>query len=390
MIARPTADGGWVRGGLVTMGPNRWDRHSPEWRVSVTRPLGSGRPQDYDDDQAVADVRRQLNLEDLQIEILVISHWTIESVLADRFQDGRIFLAGDAAHRHSPMGGLGLNTGIQDVHNLTWKLAAVLLDDAEPALLDSYEAERRPIGRQNVGWATFNFYNHLAAGAGFGMLPGAPEDHNRAALAAIFADTFEGSARRARLRDFYWAVRREFQQLDIELGFEYADSPVVTPDGSEAEPRDPVGHEYRPTARPGHRLPHAWLEAAAGEAVSTHQLLHPGAFLLLTGQASGAWSQAAEACATSFRSKVDVRSVGVGADLADRDGRWQELRGHGANGAVLVRPDGHVAFRAASDGGDAEALLSAALGTALGRSGQPVGSPSDTKRPAPSRTEGIA
>jgi 2,4-dichlorophenol 6-monooxygenase len=222
------------------MGPTRWDRHSEEWRVSVTLPIGSAHPDQYDEERATADVRRQLDIPNLEIDIKAISFWLLESVLADRYQVGRVFLAGDAAHRHAPMGGLGLNTGIQDVHNLSWKLAAVLKGYAGPGLLDSYERERRPVGARNVQWATFNFYNHLAAGAGFGMLPGAPPEHNRAALEALFSEGVDGENRRARLAEYYWTARREFQQLDIELGFDYADSPAVVADGTERPPHDPL------------------------------------------------------------------------------------------------------------------------------------------------------
>jgi 2,4-dichlorophenol 6-monooxygenase len=366
MVARPTVDGGWIRGGCIAMGPTHWDRHSEEWRGSVTLPLGATHPDEYDEARAVADIRRQLDIPDLEIEeIKVISFWLLESVIADRYQVGRVFLAGDAAHRHSPMGGLGLNTGIQDVHNLTWKLAAVVHGHAEPALLDSYERERRPVGARNVQWATFNFYNHLAAGAGFGMLPGAPEEHNRAALEALFADTPDGENRRARLAEYYWTARREFQQLDVELGFDYADSPVVVADGSPPPAHDPLERNYQPVTRPGHRLPHAWL-ADQSKSISTHHLLTPGRFLLLAGGDGEPWCEAARQCAIELGVAIDAFRIGHDCELGDRDGKWSQLRGHEDDGTILVRPDGHVAFRAQRGAEDATERLTAALQTALG------------------------
>ena len=366
MVARPTVDGGWIRGGCIAMGPTRWDRHSEEWRVSVTLPIGATHPAEYDDARAVADIRRQLDIPDLEVdEIKVISFWLLESVVADRYQVGRVFLAGDAAHRHSPMGGLGLNTGIQDVHNLTWKLAAVIHGHAAPGLLDSYERERRPVGARNVQWATFNFYNHLAAGSGFGMLPGAPEEHNRAALEALFADTPDGENRRARLAEYYWTARREFQQLDIEMGFDYADSPVVVADGSPPPPHDPLERSYQPTTRPGHRLPHAWL-TAQHESLSTHQLLTPGHFLLLTGPGGDPWCDAAQQCATEIGVPIDAYKIGEHCELGDRDGKWAALRGHDDDGAVLVRPDGHIAFRTPHRADNPTERISSALTIVLG------------------------
>jgi 2,4-dichlorophenol 6-monooxygenase len=282
-----------------------------------------------------------------------------------------VFLAGDAAHRHSPMGGLGLNTGIQDVHNLTWKLAAVIAGDADPRLLDSYETERRPVGRRNIEWATLNFFNHLAAASGFGMLPGAPEAHNRAAIAALWSDSPDGAARRARLADFYWGARREFQELDVELGFEYADSPAVLADGSDAPPRDPVGHAYVPTTRPGHRLPHAWLEQD-GQRRATHDVLRPGGFTLLAGPAADGWAQAGRRLAVECGLPLEV--IQLGCDAHDPDGGWAAVCEHAPDGAVLVRPDGHVGFRAVRAAHDPFDALATVLDVLLGRAPASVAS----------------
>jgi 2,4-dichlorophenol 6-monooxygenase len=358
LFLRPELDGGWTRTGCVAHGPKHWDRHCEEWAVSVTL-----RPEqlaaEFDPAAAAAAVRERLNLPELELEVLRTSRWKIESVLAERYRVGRVFLAGDAAHRHSPMGGLGLNTGIQDAHNLTWKLAAVAAGAATEELLDSYEAERRPVGRRNVDFATFAFFNHLAAAAGFGLMPGAPAAHNAAALEALFADTDDGATRRARLDGYFATLRMEFQCADIDLGFEYADGPAVVADGTAAPPRDPVGFEYVPTARPGHRLPHAWLERF-GTHLGTHELLRPGRFLVLAGDAGEAWCVAAEDLAAAGVA-IDAWRIGPGAELRDRYGEWAAVRGHGEDGAVLVRPDGHVAFRAASAHPDAPAALREAL-----------------------------
>ena len=365
MITRPSPDGSWNRGGLVCQGPDRWDRHAPEWRIGVILPVHEEGVEDYSEDQARRDVRRILNLPELEMDILRISHWMVEGVVADRYGWGRVLLAGDAAHRHPPMGGLGLNSAIQDAHNIAWKLAAVLKGEAAPALLDSYEIERRPVAQHNVDWSTFNFYNHLAATAGFGVIPTAPPEHNEAALRALFSDTHDGRVRRRRLEEFYGTLRREFQGLDVELGFEYSHSPVVTGDDTPPPPRDPIGNAYIASARPGHRLPHAWLERD-GRPVTTHGLLQPGQFLLIAGQKGEAWLAAAKAAATD--NDAPITALAINADgLSDRDGAWARLRGHDDGGAILVRPDGHVAFRAPSASVDAARELGDALTRALGR-----------------------
>ena len=340
LFVRPSPDGSWTRTGLIAHGPTRWDRHCETWVVTVTMPEGDS----LDDTGAADAVRRRLNIADLELEVLRFSQWNIEAVLADRYSEGRVFLAGDAAHRHSPMGGLGLNSGIQDVHNLAWKLAAVIKGTAGPRLLDSFESERRPVARRNVDFATFAFFNHLAVHSAFGVLPTAPEEHNRSALETLFSDSADGRTRQERLRGFFDTLRMEFAAADIELGFEYADSPAVVPDETPAPPRDPAGLNYVQTARPGHRLPHAWLERY-GRRIATHELVEPGAFVLLCGNEDEDWLRPAHEAAEHLGLNLHVHAIGPDQDLRDADDEFARLRGHDERGAILVRPDGHVAYR---------------------------------------------
>lgn len=340
---RPTLAGGWIRTGLVAAGPTRWDRHSESWTCSITLPPENS-DAEFDAETAANGVRERLNLPELELEVIRHTRWSIEAVLAERYRAGRVFLAGDAAHRHSPFGGLGLNTAIQDAHNLTWKLAAVLAGQADPDLLDSYDLERRPVGRQNVDFATVAFFNTLSAIAGFGVLPDAPREHNEAVLESLFAENAQGAHRRARLREYFDTMRMEGQAADMELGFEYGDSPAVLPDGTAPPPRDPTGHRCVPCARPGHRLPHAYLDRF-GSSLSTHDLLRPGSFLLLVGNEGQTWCKAAEELFAERGVDLVAHCIGPGDELRDRDGLWAQVRGHDESGAVLVRPDGHVAAR---------------------------------------------
>jgi len=363
---RPNADGGWTRTGLIAMGPDSWGRHSREWVATVTL-TAEQEYTEYTTEKAADAVRERLNLPQLDLEVQRFTRWQVEGVYAERYSEGRVFFAGDAAHRHSPMGGLGLNSGIQDAHNLAWKLAAVVRGAAGPELLDSYESERRPVAIRNVEFATMAFFNHLTAASGFGLVPGASSQYNREVLERLFADTEDGATRRVRLHETFDILRLESRAPLLELGFDYGDSPGVVPDGTEAPPRDPELFDYRPVARPGHRLPHAWLDGAAGR-VSTHGLLQPGRFLLLTGADAAPWLAAAEEARTEFGIELSAHTIGdansTGADYRDVDGDWSAVRGHGEGGAVLVRPDGHVAFRGftSEDAGELRRSVLIALG----------------------------
>lgn len=361
LFLSPNPDGTVRRFSVVASGPDAWDRHCTRWRSGVIFPVGS-EAANYSEDDVVRDLRELFKLPALDITEITMSHWLVESVAAERFQVGRVFLVGDAAHRHSPMGGLGLNTGIQDAHNLAWKLAAVLNGDASPALLDSYAKEREPVARRRIEFATFCFFNHLSVSGGFGMLPGAGEAHNRRVLEALFSDTPDGETRRSQLEEMIFTLRREFQHADIDLGYEYADSPVVSPDGSTGPPRDPTGHSYLPMARPGHRMPHAWLERR-GVPIATHRLMRSGRFLLLAGGDGQAWCEAA----AETELPIDAYRVAPNGDLHDPEGEWADRRGHDEGGAILVRPDGHVAFRARSGVSDCATRLKAAINVSIGK-----------------------
>jgi 2,4-dichlorophenol 6-monooxygenase len=365
-VLRPTPEGIWMRTGCLAMGPGRYDRHSEEWVATITLPPGE-EDQPFDAALAAAGVRERLNLPELELDVLHFTRWKIEAVLANKYRSGRVFVAGDAAHRHSPHGGLGLNTGIQDAHNLTWKLAAVIDGHADDSLLDTYESERRPVGRRNVDFATTAFFGHMAVAGAFGVLPGAPPQHNRAALSGLFADTEDGHRRLLRLRQIFDVLQMEYGAADIELGFGYGSSPAVVPDGTEPPPSDPLGHEYVQSARPGQRLPHAWLDRY-GSPVGTHKLLRPGAFLLLAGEDGERWATAAGNPSVDRGMTIDVHCIGGAHELRDRHGEWGRLRGHGSHGAVLVRPDGHVAFRAVAMPDDPESALRDALAVILGES----------------------
>jgi 2,4-dichlorophenol 6-monooxygenase len=367
MIVRPDAAGEMSVQAFVGMGPEEWGSRSREWQVHVMSGVDSAAAEEvWDDTAAVAYLRDLFKLPELDADIICMGRWLVESVLAERYRSGRVFLAGDAAHRHPPTTGLGLNSGVQDVHNLAWKLAAVLSGRAGDSLLDSYEPERRPVAERNIEWAVLASLNHMATGGGWGVLPGFPADLNHFMFAAMFADSPGGALRRARLREFLGTQRIEFQARAVEMGYDYYASPAVVQDGSPAEAPDPWGTEYRQNSRPGHRLPHAWLHRE-GRRLSTHDLLRPGRFLLLAGADEQGWARAVDVVAEQFDVAIDRVRID--------EGTWLELRGHDDAGALLVRPDGHIAFRAPSGVADHEQAIAAAIGKALGVVGARVPNP---------------
>lgn len=373
-IIDPAGGNSYGTGALVQLGPT-WGKHSEEWMLHFT--FGPGNPGANDESAILPKMRELLKLPDFDPTMHKVSRWVLESVLADRYRVGRFFLAGDAVHRHPPATGIGLNTAIQDAHNLAWKLAAVVQGRADEELLNSYEAERRPVGRHNVDWAMFSALHHVVLDTAVGLPPGAPVAMRQAACEAYFADSPTGELRRRRAAEVAKGMRAEFQAHDLEIGFSYCSGAVVA-DGTPLPDRDPMGCEHQPTTRPGHRLPHAWINHA-GQQLSTLDLTGSGqAFVLLTGTGGEAWGEAAEVTAKRLGVPLQVVQIGERSDFTDPTGAWTAVREIDDGGAVLVRPDNHVAFRSLGAATDPIDMLEAALVTVLGRGVVTTTSPSTT------------
>jgi 2,4-dichlorophenol 6-monooxygenase len=354
--------GSWASGVLGQLGPTRFGRHSEEWMFHF-----SFRPDDpsrFAEDSLVPRMRELLKIPDLAPEIIGIGHWVVEGVLVDRYKWGRVLLAGDAAHRHPPTTGLGLNSAIQDAHNLAWKLAAVLKGAAHESLLDTYESERRPVAASNIQWALMTFQNHALTDAGIGLVRGNAEA-SRANFKRFFGNDAEGRTRRARLAKIMEVQRMEWQAHDIELGYHYEDG-AVAPDATPTPLRDPLGNVYVPTTRPGHRLPHAWLERD-GARLSTLDLVRPGRFLLITGRAGSGWAEAAAQLATASGVPIDIVEISADGAVRDASRDWRHRREVSDDGAVLVRPDQHVGWRSVGAADTPLAVLAAALSRILQR-----------------------
>jgi 2-polyprenyl-6-methoxyphenol hydroxylase-like FAD-dependent oxidoreductase len=303
------------------------------WGFLINLPLDA--PVDeYTAGRCAAVVRQAAGVPDLDVEILGVDPWVAAAQVAERYRDGRVFLAGDAAHHMPPTGGFGLNTGVQDVHNLAWKLAAVLSGWAAPALLDSYEAERLPYGRSITEQSLMN---SLSMGRGTVTGGPAPSAGSRA--------------------------RPEFlNEIGMVFGATYRSGAVV-PDGTPPPAVANPVTDYVPVARPGSRAPHVWLERG-GQPVSTMDLLK-GSFVLLTGPAGTSWRDSARACARELG--VPLEAFTIGADLGDPDGRFEAAYEVQSDGAVLVRPDGHVGWRSRMGAADPGAEIDRAVQTIVGR-----------------------
>jgi 2-polyprenyl-6-methoxyphenol hydroxylase-like FAD-dependent oxidoreductase len=273
-------------------------------------------------EQGMLDAARKIAGTDVDIEFVTeILPWSNRETIATTFRDGRIFLAGDAAHTMPTTGGLGMNTGIQDSFDLAWKLDAVLRGWAHDGLLDSYYPERRAAAKQSSALASSIYQDwvqtrHEHQQFWRRIVAGADADRARAQFGASLVHTF----------------RREFNNIPASLGYRYEGSPVCVPDGTDAPPL--TFDEYVPTARPGHRAPHVWI--APG--VSTLDMFGPNFTLLVIGHDAGA----GDALVVAAGERGMPLTV---ATVTDPDS-VEAMRNAYEHSFVLVRPDGHVAWRA--------------------------------------------
>jgi hypothetical protein len=258
--------------------------------------------------------------------------------VAERYRAGRTFLVGDAAHRFPPTGGMGLNTGVQDAHNLAWKLAFVEHGIAGAALLDTYEGERKPVAHRN---AETSARNAMKLGE------------------VTHALGHDGNGDRSLVRAAIANQAEHFDMLGLQLGFAY-EGPAIVDDGTAAiEIENPV-RTFVPNGRPGGRLPHAWT-SRGDETVSTLDLIALDSMTLIVGPAAGRWRDAAHELG------ADLRVLAIPSDVDDADGAWRAVLGIDDDGALLVRPDQHVAWRCRNADGAAASTLRTVLDAVLGR-----------------------
>jgi 2-polyprenyl-6-methoxyphenol hydroxylase-like FAD-dependent oxidoreductase len=296
-----------VRGTWVAI-----DNHT-RWALHIVyAPERGESPSDFPPERCAELARRALGLPSADIEVLGVLPWQPSVRVAQRFQAGRVFLAGDAAHQMPPWGGQGANTGIAEVHNLAWKLAAVLGGQAAPSLLETYNLERQPIG-------LYVAETSGTLGGRDGLLDVTSGTHPLAKIGPRFV-------------------------LGLNYRYQPGEEPLVVDDLD---------------GRPGTRVPHAWVEKN-GERSSTLDLFGKE-FVLISGD--DAWKAAANALVSARRRPL--RAVAVG-DMRGAEA-WAKQVGLAQGGALLVRPDGFVAWRTADAVDDGVRALDHALGAVLGR-----------------------
>jgi 2-polyprenyl-6-methoxyphenol hydroxylase-like FAD-dependent oxidoreductase len=295
-----------------------------QWRMSI---IGGATPRDLSQDDIHAAIRRAIGHE-LQYEVLTVVPWVRKELVAESYRKGPAFILGDAAHVMSPTGAYGMNTGIGDAVDLAWKLAAAVEGWGGDVLLDSFDAERRPVAIRNVKEASSNLLRMLSPGRNDELLD----------------DTEAGAAVRRRVGEaMSQAMRNEWYTLGMHLGYRYEDSPVCVADGTPPIPDD--SRNYIPTTRPGSRAPHLWL----ADGRSTLDLFGRNFVLLRIGARApdaGPLLQAAR----QRRLPLEVVAIDDPAVAAAYE-----------RSLVLVRPDGHVAWRG-DELADADMIVSTVCG----------------------------
>ncbi|MEW2487169.1 FAD-dependent monooxygenase [Streptomyces sp. NPDC048411] len=318
-LTNPEADGAL----LPVDNKKEWVFHAP-WHPEHGETL-----EDFTDERCAEHIRRATGAPDIDVEITGKAPWHAAERVAERYGRDRVFLAGDSAHEMSPTGAFGSNTGIQDAHNLAWKLAAVLRGEAGPGLLDTYEAERLPVARATSERASSRSAEH--SHPGYAPAPGV------------------GGGKKGGL-------------LPVALGYRYVRGAVLGVDAE--QPVVPQG--LRLNGDPGSRAPHLWVRQA-GERKSTLDL-YEQSFVLLSDGADVAWRRAAARVADRLSVRLDAFGIGAGSDLEPENGAdWAQAHGTSAEGAVLVRPDAFVAWRSEGSVTDPEATLYDVLSALLSR-----------------------
>lgn len=331
-----------------------------EWSTIFLKPeLAEG---DLDEAAVAENIRAAIGDDSVQFKIKNVSPWRFNHVVASGYRKGRLFIAGDAAHRHPPANGLGSNTSIQDVYNLAWKMTMVLRGNADEALLDSYSSERQPVGRQIVDRANKSATDMFHWLEAIGLLPGMDDTEVKARLDVVFGAG--GQEHREKLLKALFITNEQFNAHGVELGQCYDDGAIIA-DESQAPlaRRDPVLY-YQPTTFPGAKLPHTWLVENNCD-LSTLDLCDYERFTLITGASDQPWQDAVDQVADEFSVRIKVVRVSLGLEVNDIYGDWFKRSEIEEGGCILVRPDRVVAWRCKSAVNEATDQLRDVIATLL-------------------------
>ncbi len=325
-------------------------------------------PIDRSEDAVLAKVRAAIDDPDVDVRIKKVRSWQVNDVVADEYRRGRLFLAGDAAHRHPPSNGLGMNTSVQDAYNLVWKLGLVLGGQAGEGLLDTYHAERRPEGRKIVDRAIRSLGEMLPFIQALGFRGGQTYEEAMAILDHMHGPG--GEEQRSALLAATDLLNGQFNAHGVEMGQRY-ESGAVVDDGMPwpTSDRDPDLY-HLPTTHPGAHLPHVWLERDT-RPISSIDLCDYGRFTLIVGSDGQDWVTAAETVSAELGIRIEPVSVGLGQAHNDTLCAWTRTRETTDRGCVLVRPDRFVAWRSAGAVADPASTLREAMAQVLDRPAAP-------------------
>lgn len=358
-VIQPGANVGGIGAGLVRM-VRPWHEWLIVWGYDI-----ADEPPVVDEAAAKRIVRDLLGMPDIDVEITGTSLWGNNEMFATHLGSGRVFCAGDAIHRHPPSNGLGSNTSIQDSYNLAWKLALVLRGQADPRLLDTYSAERAPVAERIVRRANRSSREFVQFFEVLGLLDATTEEEMVAAMEERKANTPRGAAKRAALVDAMALKDYEFNAHGVDLGQFYTSAAVVS-EGPPPEPtRDPDLY-YEMSTVPGSHLPHSWVGDTFRK-LAMMDLAPYDRFTLITGIAGEEWAAVADKVAAELGVPLEAVVIGPGREVTDLYYDWAKLREVEESGALLVRPDKHIAWRAMSMPEDPEGALRTAMARILGK-----------------------
>ena len=316
-----------------------------KWAVQIQFDPENDTPEAWTDERIVTTLRAMIGdpaADKVAFEILKTYTYTLSAMISKQLYKGRLLLVGDAAHQIPPYGGFGMNTGVQTAHNLAWKLGAILRGEAPMALLDTFDSERREVaarvcefGRTNAGYI-------------------------EKLMGAVRAASSIEEKRRLVAQTTQYG-----NWLGLDIGVHYEGPGAFVPDDAPLPRVDDPVVDFVPHAKPGHRAPHLWVRRGT-ERISTIMLFE-GNFVLLAGAKGSAWIDAARRVSDRSGPPIEALRVAADGDLIP-ESDFCELYGITPAGAVLVRPDGHVAYRSRALGEDPYAALENAMAEVLQRS----------------------
>jgi 2,4-dichlorophenol 6-monooxygenase len=359
-VIQPGSQVGGLGIGVVRM-VRPWDKWLCIWGYDLEQG-----PPEVNEEMATSIVHSLVGDDTLDIKVESTSTWTVNNVHATHLSKGRVFAMGDAIHRHPPTNGLGSNTCIQDGFNLAWKLAMVIKGEAAPSLLETYNNERAPVAKQIVTRAndSLELFNPIMGA--LGLVDTQDPVQMQKNIDALKDSTPEAAKRRAELIQAMDDTNIIYNGHGVELNQRY-ESAAIASDGS-PDPGFERDQEmyHQPSSRPGANIPHAVITHSQRK-ISTLDLCGQGKFSLLTGIGGEAWQQAAAAVEKTFGISIEVHIIGPGQTYEDPYGQFAHRRETTESGALLVRPDFIVGWRAHEASASATEDLIAAMAQILGR-----------------------